>query len=383
MKNTRAPLLLLALYLTALPVFYACEKAQEQILVESISLNKTSAELVEGESISLTAKIAPSNATNKNISWKSDNVGVATVDQNGNVTAIKAGKATISVISEEGGKSATCVVTVKAKVIIVSSVTLSKTSVSLKVGETITLEAKVNPDDATDKTVSWSSTDDDIAIVSNGVVIAKKIGSATITAKAGEKTASCAILVEATSVTSISIDKTSASLKVGETVTLTATVNPDDATDKMVSWTTSDATVATVDNGVVTAKKVGTATITAKAGDKTATCTITVEPFYVTSISLDQTNITLNIGESQTLKATITPENATDKMVIWTSSNSSVATVDNNGKVSAVKAGNTTITATTQDGGKTATCSVKVNSDGINVGIDDWGDGDNIGGEVG
>lgn len=302
MKNTRAPLLLLALFLTALPVFYACEKAQEQILVESISVNKTLAELVEGESISLTAKIAPSNATNKNISWKSDNVGAATVDQNGNVTAIKAGKATISVISEEGGKSATCVVTVKAKVIIVSSVTLSKTSVSLKVGETITLEAKVNPDDAT---------------------------------------------------------------------------------DKMVSWTTSDATVATVDNGVVTAKKVGTATITAKAGDKTATCTITVEPFYVTSISLDQTNITLNIGESRTLKATITPENATDKMVIWTSSNSSVATVDNNGKVSAVKAGNTTITATTQDGGKTATCSAKVNSDGINVGIDDWGDGDNIGGEVG
>ena len=160
MKNTRAPLLL-ALFLIALPVFYACEKAQEQIPVESISVSKTSAELVEGESITLTAKITPSNATNKDISWKSGNSGVATVDQNGNVIAVKAGKATISVISEEGGKSATCVVTVKAKVINVSSVTLNKTSASLKVGETITLEATVNPSDATDKTLSWSSSNED------------------------------------------------------------------------------------------------------------------------------------------------------------------------------------------------------------------------------
>ena len=382
MKNTRAPLLL-ALFLTALPVFYACEKAQEQILVESISVNKTTVELVEGEGVTLTAKIAPSNATNKNISWKSDNALVASVDQNGTITAIKAGKATISVISEDGGKSATCAVTVKAKVINVSSVTLNKTSVSLKVGETITLEATVNPSDATDKTVSWSSSDEDIAIVSNGVVTAKKVGTAPITAKAGDKTATCVITVVATPVTSISLDKTSYSLKAGETVTLTATVNPDDATDKTVTWTTSDATIATVVNGVVTAKKVGTAPITAKAGDKTATCEITVEPFHVTGISLDRTSLTLNVEDNQILTATITPENATDKTIIWTSSDNSVATVDSNGKVSAIKGGTTTITAKTQDGGKTATCSVKVNSDGINVGIDDWGDGDNIGGEVG
>ena len=356
MKNTRAPLLL-ALFLIALPVFYACEKAQEQIPVESISVSKTSAELVEGESITLTAKITPSNATNKDISWKSDNSGVATVDQNGNVTAVKAGKATISVISEEGGKSATCVVTVKAKVINVSSVTLNKTSASLKVGETITLEATVNPSDATDKTLSWSSSNEDIAIVSNGVVIAKKIGSATITAKAGEKTASCAILVEATSVTSISIDKTSASLKVGETVTLIARVNPDDATDKTVFWTSSDEAVAVVFNGVVIAKKVGTATITAKAGDKTATCTITVVATPVTSITLNKTSASLKAGETVTLTATVNPSDATDKTVTWTTSDATVATV-NNGVVTAKKVGAATITA--KAGDKTATCTITV-----------------------
>ena len=108
------------------------------------------------------------------------------------------------------------------------------------------------------------------------MVTAKKVGSATITAKAGDKSATCAITVAATPVTSVTLNKTSASLKAGETVTLTATVKPDDATDKTVTWTTSDASVATVSNGVVTAKKVGTATITAKAGDKSATCSITV-----------------------------------------------------------------------------------------------------------
>ena len=112
--------------------------------------------------------------------------------------------------------------------------------------------------------------------MSNGVVTAKKVGSATITAKAGDKTATCAVTVVATQVTSITLNRTSASLKAGETVTLTATVKPDDATDKTVTWSSSDATVATVSNGVVSAKKVGTATITAKAGDKTATCTVMV-----------------------------------------------------------------------------------------------------------
>ena len=157
-----------------------------------------------------------------------------------------------------------------------TSITLNKTSASLKAGETVTLTATVNPSDATDKTVTWTTSDATVATVNNGVVTAKKVGAATITAKAGDKTATCTITVVATPVTSVTLNKTSAQLKAGESVTLTATVNPSDATDKTITWSTTDATVATVSNGVVTAKKVGTATITAKAGDKTATCAITV-----------------------------------------------------------------------------------------------------------
>ena len=158
----------------------------------------------------------------------------------------------------------------------VESISIDKTSIQLKVGETVTLSATVNPSNATYKTVTWSSSDASIATVKDGCVTALKLGTTTITAKAGEKTATCSITVVATEVSSITLDKSSASLKVGETVTLSATVGPDDATDKTVTWTTSDAAVATVSNGVVTAKKMGTVTITAQAGDKKASCTVKV-----------------------------------------------------------------------------------------------------------
>ena len=158
----------------------------------------------------------------------------------------------------------------------ISSITLNMPTATLKVGETVTLKASVKPDDASDKTVTWSTSDASIATVNNGVVTAKKVGRATISAKARDEEATCAITVEATPVTSVTLDKATASLEVGETVTLTATVKPDDATDKTVKWSTSDGSVATVSNGVVTAVKIGTITISAKAGDKEATCAVTV-----------------------------------------------------------------------------------------------------------
>ena len=158
--------------------------------------------------------------------------------------------------------------------------TLNKAELNLKEGESETLTATVNPDDATDKTVTWSTSDESIATVDqNGRVTAVKEGTATITAKSGEKSATCRVTVSknVVAVTSVTLNKTELTLKEGESETLTATVKPDDATDKTVTWSTSDASIATVDqNGKVTAVKEGTATITAKAGDKSATCTVTV-----------------------------------------------------------------------------------------------------------
>ena len=162
----------------------------------------------------------------------------------------------------------------------VSSVSLNKTSVTLTEGESEVLNATVKPDNATDKTVTWSSSDASVAKVENGKVTAVKAGTATITAKAGDKSATCTVTVnkKVVAVTSVTLNKTELTLTEGEAETLTATVKPDDATDKTVTWSSSDASIATVDaNGKVTAVKAGTATITAKAGDKSATCMVTVK----------------------------------------------------------------------------------------------------------
>ncbi|MGM9743656.1 MAG: Ig domain-containing protein, partial [Candidatus Cryptobacteroides sp.] len=305
-----------------------------------------------GETMTLSATVNPSNASDKTVTWYSSDASVATVED-GKVTAIKIGTATIK--AKAGDKTATCSITIVPTEVF--SITLDKSSASLKVGETVTLIATVGPEDATDKTVTWTTSDATVATVSNGVVTAKKLGTATITAKAGEKTATCSITVIPTPVTSVTLSNTSASLKVGETVTLSATVNPSDVTDKTVTWTTSDATVATVSNGVVTAKKIGTATITAKAGDKTATCSITVIPTPVTSVTLSKTSASLKVGETVTLTATVGPDDATDKTVTWTISDATVATVSN-GVVTAKKMGTATITA--KAGEKTATCTITV-----------------------
>ena len=156
-------------------------------------------------------------------------------------------------------------------------------------------------------------------------------------------------------------------LDVGKSDTLTATVEPEKATNKNVTWESSNTSVATVDNGgKVTAVAPGTATITATAADgsgEKATCSVTVHAaaVSVTGVSLNKTELTLTEGNSETLTATVEPDNATNQNVTWSSSDGAVATVDANGNVTAVGEGNTTITATAADGsGKSATCAVTV-----------------------
>ena len=164
----------------------------------------------------------------------------------------------------------------------VEGVSLNVTSVELTEGDQTTLTATVNPANATNKNVTWTSSDSNVATVANGKVTAIKAGTATITVKTedGNKTATCTVTVKAKTypVESVTLDKTSVELTEGEETTLTATINPSNATNKNVTWTSSDSNVATVANGKVTAVKAGTATITVKTedGNKTATCTVTV-----------------------------------------------------------------------------------------------------------
>lgn len=336
--------------------------AKKAIPVTSVSLNKTSLSLTEQDTYQLTATVKPDDATDKTVTWSSTNTAVATVSSSGLVTAVKEGSANI--VAKAGGKTANCIVDVAMKVIPVTSVSLSSTSIALTETETFQLTATVNPSNATDKTVTWSSSKTSVATVSsNGLVTAVKEGSATITAKAGDKTATCTVTVakKVIAVSSVTLNKTSLSLTEQDTFQLTATVNPSNATDKTVTWTSSNYSIATVDqNGIVTAVAAGSATITAQAGDKIATCTVTVnkKPNPATSITLDYSSLQLARGTTFTLQATVLPEDADNKTVTWSTSNKNIATVDKNGNVTAVKAGNATITATCS--GLSATCDVTV-----------------------
>ena len=248
--------------------------------------------------------------------------------------------------------------------IAVQSVTVQPTEATLEVGQALTLEVAILPEKATVDRILYSSDNTQVATVSaEGVIDAIAAGSATITVKAGNKTAVCRVTVneKTVAVESVTLDKTEASLQIGETITLTAAVLPENATDKTVAWSSSDTSVATVDNdGKVTAIKAGNAKIIASVGDIKAECAVTVNEatVEVESVVISEKEVNLTVGENIRLTATVMPENATDKTVTWSSSNESVATVDATGKVTAIAAGQAVITASASD--KSATCTVTV-----------------------
>ena len=170
----------------------------------------------------------------------------------------------------------------------------------------------------------------------------------------------------------MTLNQSSLTLVVGESSTLSATVSPADAPDKTVSWTSSNTSVASVSNGVVKAVSEGSATVTASCGGKSATCVVTVQKktIPVSSVTLKPTSLTLIQGESATLTLTISPADATEQTATWSSSNSSIVTVTD-GKVTAVREGTATISASC--GGKSAECAVTVsnNATGNNEGTGD------------
>ena len=350
-------------------LLFACEKAPEEVRVESVSLSQPTAEMLIGESVQLSTTVLPSNATDKTVIWASSKQSVATVTESGRVTAIAEGVSTIT--ASASGKSATCMVTVSKGYVAVSSVTLNKQTLSLEKGASETLSATVLPADATNKTVTWTTSNSSIANVDqSGKVTAIGGGSATITAKADNQTATCTVAVTVP-VTSISLDRESLTLEEEGTTVLTATIEPADATDKTITWSSSNTAIVTVDNaGKVTAVKEGSAIITAKAGAKEAKCAVTVQKkvIPVSSITLNKTSLSLEKGASETLTATVSPEDATDKTVTWNSSNAEVASVDENGKVTANSGGEAIIMA--KAGEKTATCTVTVTVPVTSISLD-------------
>lgn len=235
------------------------------------------------------------------------------------------------------------------------TITLSSNQLTMNVGEKKTLTATVKPSGLSNSTVTWSSSNSSIVSVVNGVVEAKGLGTATITAKTKSGvTAKCTIMVKdkTVEVSSIKLNSNGISLNEGNTYQLVATVIPENATNKTLTWSTSDASVATVSGtGKITAVSIGKATITAKSSNGvTITCAVSVVPIQVSSITLSDTNEVLYLGFTHFLTATVKPDNANDKSLTWSSSNTSVVTVSSSGAVTAKGLGTATVTARASNG---------------------------------
>lgn len=338
------------------------------IPVTKVRLDKKSLTLAPKAQVQLTPTISPSDATDQTLRWTSSKPAVASVNSKGLITAKRAGTAVITATTEND-KTASCTVYVKK----ITTFKLNKTKLELSPNKTYQLTYSMKPASVT-VPIEWISARKSVATVDQeGKVTTKKDGKAMISAvlKDGtNRTFTCEVTVKTRKVTSISLNKQKATVSPGEGLTLKATIKPINATNKELSWSSSNRDVATVDEkGKVTTYKEGTATITARAADgsgKKGTCKLTVAHPKVASLKLNKSKATVSLTGSLTLKYTLKPSNAFDKSVKWSSSKTSVATVDSDGVVTPVKAGTTNITVRAQDGsGVKATCAVTVKRIGV------------------
>jgi len=336
---------------------------------KSVALNEENLNLKVGSSSQLLATISPSNV-NQSVSWSSSNTNVATVDENGLVVARGVGSAII-VAKTINGLTDSCKVVVGNYSVDLKGVRITTEYAVLPIGIKKQLVAVFEPSNATNKTVTWSSSNTSVATVdASGIVSTISPGTATITVTSsdgGYKAASVIEVINPTNtieITGVEFSQSTYSVAIGGTISLNPIVYPTNATYKAVSFESSDPSVATVDeNGIVKGIKKGTAkiTVTTKRNNKKAVVTVNVNSVSVSGIELNATNINITKGNTYSLQANILPSLATNKKVTWSSSNTSIATVDSNGIVKGINSGTTTIVVTTEDGLKTATCVVTVN----------------------
>lgn len=329
---------------------------------QGITLNKSSIMIGIGTSETLKYTLQP--GTNNNIIWKSSNSNVAIVE-NGKVTGLQEG--TTIITAKAGNQQSTCKVTVTKNFIAVKGIKLNKSSVNLSVGSSEQLIKTITPSNATNQKITWSSSNTSVATVENGKIIAKKEGSAIITASISGYNATCKVTVTNTiSLKKITINKSSTTLKENESEKLSITYTPTNATIKNVTWTSSDTNVVRVDStGKITGIQPGSATITAKSSDGgyTSTCKVIVEAQSknVTSVTLNKKELNMQTGQTENLKVTINPSYAENKNVTWSSSDERIAKVEN-GTITAISPGKAEIKVVTEDGNKEAICKINIES---------------------
>ena len=317
---------------------------------------KKSENKVETFTISMTSNTSQTlNAKSSVKEWKTNDANVVSVDEKGKVTAKVAGTATVTAFLTNGDQNIWVITVVRPKV---TKITLNKTSATIDAGKTETLSvSKIEPTGSACSTITWSTSNKSVATVNNGVVTGVASGTATITATCDGIKATAAITITKPKVTKITLNKTSATIEVGKTDTLSVSkIEPTGATCSTVTWSTSNKSVATVNNGVVTGVKAGTATITATCDGIKATATITVKNKpTITKLELNETIKILGLNEKY--KLSLKEGNCTNAS--WSSTNTDVATVSA-GEVTTKNLGITTIKLNCD--GKTATSTIFVKS---------------------
>lgn len=252
----------------------------------------------------------------------------------------------------------------------ITGIVLDKSVVNMEVNQTSTLLATASPSTATNKSVTWESSNKAIAEVNGiGTVTAKSEGIAVVTAKTvdGGFAASCVVQVKKVPVIGVSLDKTTVTLDAGKAIILSPTIIPVNSTNRSLVWSSSNGAIASVDSyGMVTGKSQGTAVITVKTidGGYIALCTVIVNGINVnvpvTGVSLNKTNVSLEVGKIIILEPNVLPSAANNNQVVWLTSDAAIASVDENGIVTAKQTGVALITVKTVEGGYTASCVINV-----------------------
>ena len=334
----------------------------------SISI-KDSTSIQYGQTEKLVVTYNPEDTTDdKTINWESSDKNIAEISADGTITAKNVGTATITAKTTTG-KTANCVVTVLP--VELNSISIKEQNVVINKKENKNLTVTYNPENTTDdKTVTWKVADTNIVTIDEtGKIIPVNAGTTTITAKVGEKTATTTVTV-VIPLESINLNETDKKLLKNETLDLSVIYNPEDTTDdKTVEWSSTDETVAKVEDGKVTTLASGTTYIKAKVGDKEASCKVSVI-VPLTGIKLNKESVTLLKGQTDTLITTFAPEDTTFVgKASYKSSDESIITVNEDGKLTAIKEGEATITATVKDGENefNATCEITVNEIPLNT----------------
>ncbi len=347
-------------------------KVTVNVPADGITVDKEEITLTEGETDKITASVTPDDATEKGVTYESSDESVVKVDENGNITAVGEGTAVITVISKDDPSvTAKVSVTVDPVNVPADGITVDREEITLTEGETDKITASVTPDDATEKGVTYKSSDESVVKVDeNGNITAVGAGEAVITVTAkGNPSLSVEIPVSITApqepeiptepekipVTDVTVDKSDIILEEGQSDKITASVTPDNATEKGVTYKSSDESVVKVDeNGNITAVGAGEATVLVISKDdptKAATVFVTVKPVNVPvdSITVDKEEITLTKGETDKITVSVTPDNATEKGVIYESGDESIVKTDKNGNITAVGVGETFVTVISKD----------------------------------